>query len=87
MAAVTTEKDSARRDVLSLDGPRGKEYLHADAVFIRASDGTVMISGNLNQGPLRESLTPEEMTMAQSLPLVKRLSIFNFQSNRGQSNA
>lgn len=75
MATVTTEKDSTGRDVLSLNGSRGKEYLHADAVFIRASDGAVMISGNLNHGPLREHLTPEEMAMAKSLPLVKRLSI------------
>ena len=72
---VSIEKDSAGRDVLSIDGPRGKEYLHADAVFIRASDGAVLVSGNLNHGPLREHLTPEEMAMAQSLPLVKRLSI------------
>lgn len=74
MATVSTEKDSANREVLSIDGPRGKEHLRADAVFIRASDGAVMVSGNLNHGPLRESLTPEEMAMAQSLPLVKRLS-------------
>ena len=72
---VTTLKDTAGRDVLSFTGSRGKEHLHADSVFIRASDGAVMVSGNLNHGPLRESLTPEEQAMAQSLPLVKRLAI------------
>ena len=64
------KKDTYGIDVCS----DGKQHLRIDSVFIRA-DGVVMISGNLNAGPLRSDLTPEERAMVNEFPLVKRLSI------------
>ena len=72
---VRTEKDSAGRAVLSVDGTRGLEHLHADSVFIRASDGVVMIC--LDRSTMQTSLTGEQKNMIYTLPLVKKLLTFS----------
>jgi hypothetical protein len=74
MANARIEKHGAS-DILASDGPHGTRYLRPDAVFIRASDGRVFISGNLLQGPLRQA-DGEDAERARLLPLVSQVGTF-----------
>ena len=61
---VPVEDQVVRRELLCTVGPKGKQYLPVESIFVRA-DGMVTISGNGMVGPLRHHLSPEERSMVQ----------------------
>lgn len=63
-------------DTVAWKDNRGQfHHIRKDAVFIRASDGAVCISGNLLAGPLRTALTLEEAEAVGRLERVAALGM------------
>jgi len=64
----------AGKDLLFADTPRGRSYLSPDNVFIRASDGRVLVG---NGDPLAglHHLSDEEAAMVVSLDRVQQVGV------------